>query len=286
MEMRAGPFTLSLDRPLVMGVVNVTPDSFSDGGQFRDARAAIAHATRLVEEGADLLDIGGESSRPGATSLAVEEELRRVLPVLEGCVSLGVPVSVDTYKARVMRESVKAGAAMLNDIWAFQARAEEPDAWKAACDAGFRGVALCAMHMQRNPQTMQTAPMYEDVGREVKAFLGWQVERFVQAGVPREQLVVDPGFGFGKTVEHNLTLLRRLHEFLELEVPVLVGLSRKSTIGTITGRPDPADRLGGSVSAALIAAMKGAKILRVHDVKETADALKFWNVFERRSRRS
>jgi dihydropteroate synthase len=254
-----------------MGVVNVTPDSFSDGGLFLDADAAIAQARRLVEEGADILDIGGESSRPGADPLPLEEELRRVLPVLAGCVALGKPVSVDTYKPEVMQAAVAGGAAMLNDIWGFR----RPGAFEAACAAAREGVALCIMHMQRDPQNMQRDPYYEDVVREVGDFLRERIAAFEAAGVPRDQLVSDPGFGFGKTVQHNLQLLRNLQQIAALGVPLLAGLSRKSTIGAITGR-GPGERLVGSVAAALIAAQNGATILRVHDVAATRDALAVW----------
>lgn len=269
--LRAASHTLPLDRPLVMGVVNVTPDSFSDGGLFLDADAAIAHARRLVEEGADILDIGGESSRPGAEPLPLEEELRRVLPVLQGCVALGKPVSVDTYKPEVMQAAAAHGAAMLNDIWGFR----RPGAFEAACAAAKEGLALCIMHMQRDPQNMQKDPFYNDVVGEVGDFLRERVAAFEAAGVPRAQLATDPGFGFGKTVRHNLLLLRQLRQIADIGVPLLAGLSRKSTIGAITGR-GPGERLVGSVAAALIAAQNGATILRVHDVAATRDALAVW----------
>ena len=269
MILRTGAFTLDLKRTLIMGVINVTPDSFSDGGDHFDAAHAIAHAQQLVAEGADLLDIGGESSRPGAAPLPLDEELRRVLPVIEACVKLGKPVSVDTYKPEMMRAAVAAGASMLNDIWAFQ----REGALKAALEAALQGVALCAMHMQRDPATMQDNPHYGNVVAEVKQFLAQRIDTLTQAGVPRAQIVIDPGFGFGKTVEHNLALLRHLDRFNALGVPVLAALSRKSTIGRITGRDDPKDRIHGSVAAALIAAQNGATILRVHDVAATRDAL-------------
>lgn len=269
MILRAGKFTLNLNRPLIMGVVNVTPDSFSDGGQFFDARAAIDHAKRLVDEGADLLDIGGESSRPGAAPLPLDEEMRRVMPLLEACVTFGKPVSIDTYKPEVMCAAANAGASMLNDIWAFQ----RGNALEMALGAAEQGIALCAMHMQRDPATMQDNPHYEDVTTEVKGFLAARIEVFLRAGVPRDQIVIDPGFGFGKTVAHNMQLLRELHSFTALGVPVLAGLSRKSSIGRITGRKEPQERVYGSVAAALIAAQNGATILRVHDVAATYDAL-------------
>jgi len=274
-ELQAGPYTLSLARPLIMGVVNVTPDSFSDGGRFLEADAAIEQARRLVGEGADILDIGGESSRPGAAPVPLEEELRRVMPVLEACVALGRPVSVDTYKPEVMQAAVAAGAAMLNDIWGFR----RDGAFEAACAAATRGVALCIMHMQRDPQNMQREPHYTNVVAEVGEFLRERIAAFEAAGVPRRQLVSDPGFGFGKTVQHNLQLLRGLPQLAALGVPVLAGLSRKSTIGALTGRP-PEERQAGSVAAALIAAQNGATILRVHDVAATRDALAVWTAYQ------
>ena len=272
-HLKAGAFRLTLEHPLIMGVVNVTPDSFSDGGDFLDAGSAIAHAQRLIDEGVDILDIGGESSRPGAASLPLEEELRRILPVLQACVPLGKPVSVDTCKPEVMRVAVEAGASMLNDIWAFRREGALEAATAAATG---RGVALCVMHMQRDPATMQDNPHYDDVVAEVRDFLACRIDALAQAGVLREQIVIDPGFGFGKSVEHNLALLRHLDRFAALGVPVLAGLSRKSTIGRITGRTDPKDRVAGSIAAALLAAQNGATILRVHDVAATRDALAIW----------
>jgi len=248
-----------------MGVVNVTPDSFSDGGRFFEPAAAIAHARQLIEEGADLLDLGAESSRPGAAAVGAEEELRRLLPVLRGLRDAPVPLSVDTIKPEVMRVVLAEGASMINDISALRA----PDALAAvaAADAG-----VCLMHMQGTPGTMQQQPRYGDVVAEVKAFLLERVEAVRAAGIPLQRLCIDPGFGFGKTLEHNLELLRRLREFDALGVPVLVGWSRKSSLGTITGKP-AGDRLAASIAAALIAAQNGAAILRVHDVAATRDAL-------------
>ncbi len=251
-----------------MGIVNVTPDSFSDGGCFDDPGRAIAHARRLIDEGADILDVGGESSRPGADPVAAEEELRRVLPVIEGLADCGVPLSVDTVKPAVMGRAIAAGAAMINDIAALQA----PGALEAvaASDA-----AVVLMHMQGEPRTMQAAPTYGDVVADVKEFLAQRVATAQTAGIARERIVVDPGFGFGKRVEHNLSLLRHLDRLAELGLPLLVGLSRKSTLGALTGRPVD-QRMPASVAAALIAAAKGAKILRVHDVAATRDALAVW----------
>ncbi len=279
MVLKAGAFALPLDRPLVMGVVNVTPDSFSDGGRFLDPLAAAELARRLVDEGADILDIGGESSRPGAAPVPLEEELRRVMPVLEVCMKLGKPVSVDTYKPEVMGAAVDAGAAMLNDIWGFR----RDGAFAQACALAARGAALCIMHMQRDPRDMQREPFYTDVVAEVGGFLAGRVADFEAAGVPREQLVIDPGFGFGKSVAHNLQLLRGLPRIAAHGIPVLAGLSRKSTIGALTGR-GPDQRLAGSVAAALIAAQNGATILRVHDVAATRDALAVWAAYQNEAR--
>ncbi len=246
-----------------MGVVNVTPDSFSDGGAYFGRDAAIAHARRLAEDGADIIDIGGESTRPGSAPVSEEEERGRILPVLEALGELCV--SVDTRRAPVMRAALAAGASMINDVQALQA----PGALDAVRDSQ---CAVCLMHMQGEPATMQREPHYDDVVAEVKAFLRQRLAAAEAAGIARERIVIDPGFGFGKTAAHNLTLLRRLDEFGELGVPLLAGLSRKSTIGKITGRP-AGERLAGSVAMALIAAQRGATILRVHDVKETRDAI-------------
>ncbi len=263
MNLRCGRFELSLERPLVMGVVNVTPDSFSDGGKFLDAQAAIAHARQLVAQGADLVDVGGESTRPGAPAVSAAEELKRVLPVVEAVADL--PVSVDTRKPSVMQAVLAAGASMINDIQALLA----PGAIEAVAHSG---CGVCLMHMQGDPQTMQREPRYGDVVHEVKAFLAQRVAACEQAGIARDRLVADPGFGFGKTAGHNLTLLKRLPEFAGLGVPILAGWSRKSSLGRITGH-ESGDRLAGSVAAALLALLGGARILRVHDVKETKDAI-------------
>jgi dihydropteroate synthase len=263
--LRCGRFELPLERPLVMGVVNVTPDSFYDGGRHFDPSAAVAHARRLAEEGADLLDVGGESTRPGAAPVTAEEELARILPVLEGVAGLGVPVSVDTTKPEVMRTALAHGAAMINDVTALAA----PGAVElvAGSDA-----AVCLMHMQGSPRTMQAEPTYADVVAEVRDFLATRAAACVAGGMARSRVVVDPGFGFGKTVAHNLTLLAQLGEIAALGYPVLVGWSRKSSLGRITGRPAE-ERLAGSVAAALIAVQRGARIVRVHDVAATRDAL-------------
>jgi dihydropteroate synthase len=248
-----------------MGVVNVTPDSFYDGGRHAEARTAIEHARRLVDEGANLLDIGGESSRPGAASVDVEEELQRVLPVLEGLQDIGVPLSVDTTKPEVMCAVLRRGATMINDITALAS----PGALEAIAQSE---AAVCLMHMQGSPRTMQANPVYRDVVAEVRDFLATRAQACLAAGVARERIVIDPGFGFGKTVEHNLTLLARLEVLAALGYPVLAGWSRKSSLGRITGRMAE-DRLAASVAAALLAVQRGARIVRVHDVAATCDAL-------------
>ena len=263
-QLQCGRFRLPLDRPLIMGVVNVTPDSFSDGGRFLEPAAAIAQARALMEEGADLIDLGAESSRPGAAAeVSAEEELRRLLPVLRGLRDL--PLSVDTAKPEVMRAALAEGASMINDITALRA----PGAVEAVAAAD---AAVCLMHMQGTPGTMQGQPSYDDVVAEVKAFLLERIACVRAAGIALERVVIDPGFGFGKTLEHNLELLRQLRQFESLGVPLLAGWSRKSSLGQITGRP-AGERLAASVAAALIAAQNGASILRVHDVAATRDAL-------------
>ncbi len=271
--LRCGKYTLSLDRPLIMGVVNVTPDSFSDGGQFTDSAQAAAHACQLIQEGADIIDIGGESTRPGSLPVALEEERRRVLPLVERLADCGVPISVDTRKPQLMCEAIAAGASMVNDINALAAAgAMEAVAGTTA--------AVCLMHMQGDPQNMQQNPQYEDVVREVKDFLAGRVIASERAGIRRERIVVDPGFGFGKTFEHNLALLRELGQVAVPGVAVLAGLSRKSMLGKITGREVGA-RVFASVAAALIAVEKGAHIVRVHDVAATRDALAVWTAVMR-----
>jgi dihydropteroate synthase len=270
--LRCGRFSLALDKPLVMGVVNVTPDSFSDGGRFQDTGAAVSHARRLAEEGADILDIGGESTRPGAAPVSEDEEISRVLPVLEALVHLDKPISVDTRRPRVMKAALAAGASMINDIQALT----EPYALEAVAGTG---CAVCLMHMKGEPATMQREPRYDDVVGEVKAFLKEAVRRCMFAGIGRDRIVIDPGFGFGKTVRHNLQVLRGLPSFEDLGVPVVAGLSRKSTIGHITGRPVD-QRLAGSLAMALLALHGGAKILRVHEVRETRDVIAIWQAYK------
>ena len=266
--LRCADKPLDLSRPVVMGVLNVTPDSFSDGGRFLAVESAVAHGLRLIDEGAAILDIGGESTRPGAGAVSVDEEIGRVFPVVERIHKAApqVIISVDTSRPEVIREVVAAGAGFLNDVRAFQ----EPGALAAAAESG---CALCLMHMQGDPRTMQRAPSYVDVVREVKAFLADRAQACRAIGVAPERIAIDPGFGFGKTLEHNLELLRHLRELVRGEWPVLVGLSRKSIVGTLTGRA-AGERLHGSVALAVIAAMSGARIIRAHDVAATVDALK------------
>ncbi len=264
-QLSCGPYSLLLERPLVMGIVNVTADSFSGDGYGLDSVSAVAHGLQLVEEGADLLDIGGESSRPGAQPVSCDEELRRVIPVIEQLAACGLPLSVDTVKPEVMVAALAAGATMVNDIKALRS----PAAIEALVDSD---AAVCLMHMQNDPATMQRQPHYTEVVAEVLAFLGARAEAAEQAGIGRGRLVIDPGFGFGKNAAHNLALLRQLVRFKSLGLPLLVGLSRKSLLGQITGRP-VTERLAASVAAALLAAQGGADILRVHDVAATKDAL-------------
>lgn len=262
-------FRVPLDRPQVMGILNVTPDSFSDGGRHASTQAALAHAERLLAAGADILDIGGESSRPGAEALPLDEELARVLPVLRGAVALGVPVSIDTYKAEVMRAALDLGVDIVNDINALRAEgAEEVVAAHPSC-------GVCLMHMRGEPKSMQHDPVYGDVVAEVLGFLGQRIAALRARGVAQERLTIDPGIGFGKSVEHNVDLLARQEALLSLGCPILAGWSRKSTLGSLTGRPVE-ERMVASVAAALAAVQRGARIVRVHDVAETVDALKVW----------
>lgn len=266
--LQCGSYRLSLDRPLIMGVVNVTPDSFSDGGLYTDLKTAMAHARALIDEGADILDVGGESTRPGAEPVSLEEERRRVMPVLEALAQCGRPISVDTRKPELMEEAIATGASLVNDIDAL----ESPAALSAVARAS---VAVCLMHKQGDPRTMQQNPQYADVVAEVRDYLKSRIEAALRAGIERDRIIIDPGFGFGKTQEHNIALLRQLPELTGLGVPVLAGLSRKAMLGRITGR-EPRDRVYASIAAALFAAERGARILRVHDVTETRDALSVW----------
>ncbi len=269
-QLDCGGRVLRLDRPRVMGIVNVTPDSFSDGGAHDNTEAAVAHGLQLVAEGADLLDIGGESTRPGAAPVPLEEELRRVVPVIEQLArQTQVPISIDTFKPEVMRAAVAAGAGMINDIHALR----QDGALAAAAELG---VPVVLMHMQGEPGSMQDTPHYDDVVAEVHRFLVDRMFSAEMAGIAKKNLVIDLGFGFGKTTDHNMILLARSARFLELGVPMLAGLSRKRSIGELTGREAPRERVAGSVAAHLIAAQRGATILRVHDVTATVDALKVW----------
>ncbi len=256
----------------IMGVVNTTPDSFSDGGQFDSLDKALAHARELIDEGADLLDIGGESSRPGATEIDAATEIERTVPLIAAIREFSeIPISIDTSKPEVMRAAVAAGAGMINSIWALRSDA-------ALATAAELEVPVCLMHMQGSPRTMQREPRYDDVVAEVKAFLQQRIDAALAAGIRRENLIVDPGFGFGKTIEHNLRLLASLAEFREFGVPLLAGLSRKQMIGTILDKPVD-QRLYGSLSVAVIAALLGADILRVHDVAATVDAVRIVRAF-------
>ena len=251
-----------------MGVLNVTPDSFSDGGKFTQLKQSVSHAEAMIADGADMLDIGGESTRPGAAPVSLDEERRRVLPVIEALVARGVPLSVDTQKPELMREAVAAGASMVNDVNGFRA----PGAFEAVAASA---AALCIMHMQGEPRSMQQNPAYDDVTAAVRSYLTERVHAAEAAGIARERIVIDPGFGFGKTLAHNLKLLRELCQFHDIGGAVLTGLSRKAMLGHITGR-DAGARVHASVAAALIAVQNGAHIVRVHDVAATRDALAVW----------
>jgi dihydropteroate synthase len=263
---------LDLFSPLIMGVVNITPDSFSDGGRLATPDAAVAHALNLFQQGADIVDIGGESTRPGAALVDQQEEWHRISPVLSALVAADVPVSVDTRKPAVMRLAIEAGAAMINDVGGLRA--------PGAVETVARGdVGVCLMHMQGEPRTMQEQPVYGDVVAEVRSFLAGRVEACEKGGIKRDRIVVDPGFGFGKTLDHNLQLLRHLDSFAELGVPVLVGISRKSMLGALTGRSVDQREYAG-VAANLLAIAKGASIVRVHDVAAMRDALSIWNAVE------
>ncbi len=263
-------FRIDLARPKVMGIVNVTPDSFSDGGRHDDTSTALAHCEQLLAEGADILDIGGESSRPGAAPVPLQQELERVLPVIQGALQFGVPLSVDTVKPEVMQRALDLGADIVNDINALRL----PGALEAV--AAHPQCGVCLMHMHGDPATMQSRPAYDDVVAEVSDFLHERAAALLQRGVRLERIVFDPGIGFGKSVAHNLELLRRQRELLALGRPLLLGWSRKSTLGTITGRP-VGERLAASVAAALASVHLGARVVRVHDVAATVDALKVWD---------
>jgi dihydropteroate synthase len=266
---------IDLSTPRVMGIINATPDSFSDGGRYDGAAAAIAHCERLVAEGADILDIGGESSRPGAEEVPADEEWRRVAPVLKAALSLGVPVSIDTYKAETMRAALELGVDIVNDIQALR----RPGALAAV--AAHSGAGVCLMHMRGEPLTMKEQARYDDVVAEVRGFLSWRSAEVQAAGIAAGRIVLDPGIGFAKLHEHNIELLTGQRVLADtLDRPLLVGWSRKSTLGKVTGRDTP-DRLVASVAAALACVAHGARIVRVHDVAATVDALKVWQVASR-----
>ncbi|HLP80464.1 MAG TPA: dihydropteroate synthase [Nitrosomonas sp.] len=258
--------TLPTNRPLIMGIVNITPDSFSDGGRYLSARDAILHARKLIDEGADIVDIGGESTRPGSQPVSIDEELQRVIPVLEALSGTQIPISIDTSKPEVMKEAIEAGAFMINDVNALR----NPGALEII--AQYHHIKVCLMHMQGTPQNMQQHPHYSQVVDEVSNFLQQRINAAIAAGISKERLIIDPGFGFGKTFQHNLVLLDQLNQLQFWDTPILVGFSRKSMLGTITGN-DVENRLHESIAAALLAVVKGAKIVRVHDVKATKDAL-------------
>jgi dihydropteroate synthase len=266
-QFSCGKFNLTLNRPHVMGIVNVTPDSFSDGGKYTSTNLAVGHALMLIAEGADILDIGGESTRPGAAIVGLDEELERVIPVIEVLKkTCNIPISIDTYKPEVMRQAIAAGADIVNDVRALQ----EPNALAIVAQSN---VGVCLMHMQGTPQTMQLEPHYVDVVGEVKQFLMDRMDVAIASGISKNRILLDPGFGFGKTRAHNIALIQHLEELNAVGQPLLVGLSRKSVLGAIAGG-DEGQRLYASVAASVISAMKGAKVLRVHDVKATVDALK------------
>lgn len=264
---------LSLDRPLIMGVVNVTPDSFSDGGFYYSKHKAIEHAEKLIDEGADILDIGGESTRPGSRSVSVKEELDRVIPVIEGLLKNNVAISVDTSKAEVMKQAINAGACLINDINAFR------NTGTLELVSPFEHVHICLMHMQGTPADMQKNPRYGDIVTEVKTFLQQRVEAARLAGISQERIIIDPGFGFGKLLEHNFMLLKKLNCLTALNIPMLIGISRKSMLGAVTGNAVD-QRIHESVAAALLAVVKGARIVRVHDVKATKDALAVYGAMQ------
>ena len=265
---------LPLSPPVIMGILNVTPDSFSDGGKFMSISRAVGHARRMLEAGAAIIDVGGESTRPGAAPVPVEEELARTVPVVRALVEeLGATVSIDTSKPEVMRAAVEAGAELINDVNALRA----PGALETAAESG---AAVCLMHMQGTPRDMQHDPRYRDVVTEVRDFLQERAEAALEAGISAESIVLDPGFGFGKRLEHNLALFRRLSDLAALGYPLLVGVSRKSMVGALTGQDDPRRRVYGSVALALLAVQRGASILRVHDVAATREVLACWEAIE------
>ncbi len=273
-------FDIDLSVPKVMGIVNVTPDSFSDGGPYAQASEALRHAEMLLEQGADILDIGGESTRPGSPALPLEDELSRVLPVVREAVKWSVPISVDTYKPQVMQAVLALGADIINDVWALR----QPGA--QATVVAHKRCGVCLMHMHRDPQTMQAAPMEGDVQAPVAQFLAERAQALRLRGVVHERIVLDPGIGFGKTAAQNFSLLARQSELRALGYPLLAGWSRKSTLGAATGQAEPIARVSASVAAALLAADRGAMLLRVHDVKETVEALQVWVAMQAQAQQS
>ncbi len=257
---------IDLSSPVIMGIVNVTPDSFSDGGKYYDPQRAIEHGFRLLEDGASILDVGGESTRPGAPEVSTEEELERVIPVIEALADAGAAVSVDTSKAEVMRQAAEAGAIIINDVYALRQKGSLQTAAESGC-------GVCLMHMQGVPRTMQAAPSYQNLIEEVRLFLKERADAALAAGIAAKSIVLDPGFGFGKTVEQNFELLARTQDFLSLGYSLLYGMSRKSSLGAVTGKASASERVVSSVAAHLLAAERGASILRVHDAAEMREAL-------------
>jgi dihydropteroate synthase len=279
---RCGHFLFDFNkrhRPLVMGILNTTPDSFSDGGQFRAASDAIAQAERMIANGVDMIDIGGESTRPGAEPVSLQEELDRVLPVIEALKDCGVALSIDTYKAETMRQALRAGVDCVNDVWALRQEGAVEAVIESDQNNSEEPCGIVLMHMQRDPQTMQFDPEYHDVIAEVKSFLQERADGLQQRGVAQNRIAIDPGFGFGKSLEHNLKMLANFEQFSKLGYPVLAGISRKSMLGKLTGR-DANERVAPSIAAAILAADRGARIIRVHDVQETVDALKLWEAIQ------
>lgn len=273
---RCGHFLFDFTRrkkPLVMGILNATPDSFSDGGKFRTASDAIIQAELMIKSGADLIDIGGESTRPGAKPISLQEELDRVLPIIEALKGCGIPLSIDTYKAETMRQALRTGVDCVNDIWALR----QDEAVAAVLESKDCGIVL--MHMQRDPLTMQFDPDYQDVITEVSQFLDERAKLLIQNGIGRDRIAIDPGFGFGKSLEHNINMLSHLESFTTLGFPLLAGISRKSMLGKITGK-ETHERMAPSIAAAIMAADRGAQIIRVHDVAETVDALMLWEALQ------
>lgn len=273
---RCGHFLFDFTRrkkPLVMGILNATPDSFSDGGKFRTASDAIIQAELMIKSGADLIDIGGESTRPGAKPISLQEELDRVLPIIEALKGCGIPLSIDTYKAETMRQALRTGVDCVNDIWALR----QDEAVSAVLESKDCGIVL--MHMQRDPLTMQFDPDYQDVITEVSQFLDERAKLLIQNGIGRDRIAIDPGFGFGKSLEHNINMLSHLESFTTLGFPLLAGISRKSMLGKITGK-ETHERMAPSIAAAIMAADRGAQIIRVHDVAETVDALMLWEALQ------